>query len=514
MDSLKFKKVDLSSIVIPNDVLKLVPLGIMQKYSFVPFDIQNDKLSIVLENPGDINTTDNIRVITGYDLDLFADTKESIENTLRKLTSAFDEDIQNNELVFANIAASGIAGEEDQGTEQPAVVKLVDKLISLAVAKRASDIHLEPQQDGLFVRFRVDGILVTVHKFPKPIQSPLLSRIKILACMDITERRLPQDGQISLEVNHRNIDLRISTLPGKYGEKTVIRVLDKTGFSLDLSQLGFDPIMQSTFETIIQQPQGMLLVTGPTGSGKTTTLYSAINKLRSPLKNVITLEDPIEYELLAGKSNEAGITQVQINTKIGMTFSAALRAALRQDPDIIMVGEIRDKDTAEIAMKASLTGHLVLSTLHTNDSFGTLVRLKDMGIELYLISATVAGILAQRLVRVLCPHCKEAYKPPARALKLLLGSNPNKETAQKDLMLYRAKGCDKCQFMGYRGRRGIYELLVITDELKTIINSGINSEILKQNPQINKMKSLRDSGFDLVAQGITTIEEIFRVTVE
>ncbi len=514
MDKLKFKTIDLSSITISNDVLKLVPLGIMQKYAFIPFDIQGGKLFIAVENPGDINTVDNIRVITGYDLDLFADTKESIENTLKRLSSAFDENIQNDELAFTNIEASHAAGGESQGNEQPAIVRLVDKLISLAVAKRASDIHLEPQQDGLFVRFRVDGILITIHKFPKPIQSPLLSRIKILASMDITERRLPQDGQISLEVNHRSIDLRVSTLPGKYGEKTVIRVLDKTGFSLDLSQLGFDPIMQSTFETIIQQPQGMLLVTGPTGSGKTTTLYSAINKLRSPLKNVITLEDPIEYELLAGKNNEAGITQVQINSKIGMTFSAALRAALRQDPDIIMVGEIRDKETAEIAMKASLTGHLVLSTLHTNDSFGTLVRLKDMGIELYLISSTVAAILAQRLVRVLCPHCKEAYKPPARALKLLLGPTHMVSAADKEIVLYRAKGCDKCQSMGYRGRRGIYELLIINDELKTIINSGINSEILKQNPHINKMKSLRESGFDLVAQGITTIEEIFRVTVE
>lgn len=507
------KKVSLSSIAISHDILKLVPADIMLKYAFIPFDIQNGRMSIAVENSNDLTNIDNIRVVTGYDLDVFQDSKESIKNTFTRLRTSPDENIQTAELQFANIEAVSAAPGETPDTEQPSIVKLVDKMINLAIEKRASDIHLEPQQDGLFVRFRIDGILSTIHKFPKAVQSPLISRIKILASMDITERRLPQDGQISIEAKHRNIDLRISTLPGKYGEKTVIRVLDKSGFSLDLGQLGLEPTMQSYFETIIQKPQGLLLVTGPTGSGKTTTLYSVLNKLKSPLKNVITLEDPIEYELLAGKSNESGITQVQINSKIGMTFAMALRAAMRQDPDIIMIGEIRDKETAETAMKASLTGHLVLSTLHTNDSFSTLLRLKDMGIELYLISSTVIGILAQRLVRVLCPHCKEPYKPPSRALKMLLRTEID-PAAEKDLVLYRAKGCDKCQQMGYFGRKGIYELLIINDDLKTLINSGINSEILKQTPAINKMKSLRDAGLELVLKGVTTIEEVFRVTVE
>jgi len=513
MSNTKHRNINLSAITLSRDVLKLVPLELMKKYSFVPFDFQDGKLSIALENPDDINVIDNIRVITGYDLDLFADTKTAIEKALKSMTSALDEDVQNDELYFVSTEPAQVEGSDIQSGDQPLIVRLVDKLINLAVSKRASDIHLEPQHDGLFVRFRIDGILTTIHKFPKTLQPALLSRIKILSNMDITERRLPQDGQISLEVNYRNIDLRVSTLPGKYGEKTVIRVLDKSSFSLDLGQLGIDPILQSTFETILQKPQGMILVTGPTGSGKTTTLYSALNRLKSPLKNVITLEDPIEYELLSGGNNEAGITQVQINSKIDMTFAVGLRAALRQDPDIIMIGEIRDKETAETAMKASLTGHLVLSTLHTNDSFSTLLRLKDMGIELYLISSTVIGILAQRLVRTLCPHCKESYKPPARAVKLLLRSNLS-TAIEKDLILYRAKGCEKCQYMGYIGRKGIYELLIIDEELKNIINSGINADILKQNAQTHKMKTLRESGFDLVSQGITTIEEIFRVTVE
>ncbi|MBN1824347.1 MAG: type II/IV secretion system protein [Endomicrobiales bacterium] len=504
----KAKKVNLETLTIPKDIHKLVPFDLMQKYGFVPFNLKNDILSVVLENPNDINAVDTIRTILGYDLDLFWDSAEAVAQTLKKIMEESGLAMENKEL---SVVSSALISEKNASHEQPKVVHLVDKLLNIAVERRASDIHLEPQEDGLYVRFRIDGILTTIHKFPKEIQATLISRIKIIANMDITERRLPQDGQITMTIKNKNIDFRVSTLPGKHGEKTVIRVLDKSSFALDLSQLGFEPTMQSIFETMILKPQGIILVTGPTGSGKTTTLYSVLNRLRSPLKNVITLEDPIEYELLAGKANESGITQVQINHKIGMTFAAGLRASLRQDPDIIMVGEIRDKDTAEIAMKASLTGHLVLSTLHSNDATGTLLRLKDMGIEPYLISSTIIGVLAQRLVRVLCPNCKEEYTPPQRALKLFF---PNPASTPEKPILYRAKGCAKCDNSGYVGRKGIFELITMTEELKQISTSGLVPSALTEYSKKAKIKSLRESGLDLVRQGLTTTEEIFRVTSE
>jgi type II secretory ATPase GspE/PulE/Tfp pilus assembly ATPase PilB-like protein len=353
--------------------------------------------------------------------------------------------------------------------------------------------------------------MTTIHKFPKIIQAALISRIKILSKLNITERRLPQDGQFSIERNGRSVDFRISTLPCKYGEKIVIRVLDKSNLDLDLSQLGFDPQIEGMIETLIHKPQGMILVTGPTGSGKTTTLYSILNRLKSPTKNVVTLEDPVEYELLADKHDETGITQVPMNSKIGMDFAAGLRATLRQDPDIIMVGEIRDKETSEIAMKASLTGHMVLSTLHSNDTFSTMLRLKDIGVELYLISATVTFILAQRLVRLLCKECRQPYQLHARAIKHMFEDD---DTVPGDLTLYRAKGCPACLGSGYRGRAAIVEMMVMDDEIKEFINTRMDYKNISAFMKMKKIKSLRKSGMDMVKSGVTTVEEIFRITVD
>jgi general secretion pathway protein E len=302
----------------------------------------------------------------------------------------------------------------------------------------------------------------------------------------------------------------VSTLPAKYVEKTVIRLLDKGAALIDMAQLGMDPTLQSHLEMLIERPQGMFLVTGPTGSGKSTTLYSIIKKLKSPMKNIITLEDPIEYELLAPGSREAGITQVQIHSKIGLTFAAGLRSALRQDPDVIMLGEIRDQETAEVAMKSAMTGHFVLSTLHTNDAPSAISRLGDMGAEPYLIVSTLVGVLAQRLVRVLCIHCKESYEPPRRTLESLF----SEEQRQKVAAFYRPKGCPKCQNTGYWGRKGIYELVILNDAYREVINTGGRSEALKKLARQEGVKSLRECGMDLVFEGLTSMEEVFRHTVD
>ncbi|OGR97164.1 MAG: hypothetical protein A2902_03510 [Elusimicrobia bacterium RIFCSPLOWO2_01_FULL_64_13] len=506
MEREKAPKVNLAAFKISREVLRTVPAELLLKHLVVPFDLQDGRLSLAMDDPEDASVVDKVRLVCGYECDLFHAPKESILDCLK--------------LCLPELAAAGHV-KEFQIEEGPAgrdglprevdIVKAADKLFEMAVSQGASDIHIEPQEHNVFVRFRIDGILTTIHKFPKSVQAPVTARIKVLSNMDITEKRLPQDGQFSGVVMEKNIDFRVSTLPGKYGEKVVIRVLDKSSFALELSQLGFEPTVQSMFETLIQKPQGLLLVTGPTGSGKTTTLYSVLNRLRSPLKNVITLEDPIEYELLAGRSNESGITQVQINPKIGMTFAAGLRSSLRQDPDIIMVGEVRDKETAEIAMKASLTGHLVLSTLHTNDALGTLLRLRDMGIESYLITSTVIGVLAQRLVRVICPACREPYRVPQKALKHLF---PGAENQSKEAALYRAKGCEKCHFTGYHGRMGIFELLVMTEDLKQLIHSKSSLDGSEDAVCRAVLKTLRESGLDLVRQGVTTVEEVFRTTAE
>lgn len=514
MEKTKNPKINLFAFKISHEILRLVPVDLMERYHFVPFDLENEKLSIAIDDTEDNMVLDRIRISSGYELEVFHASKESIGEYLKTHIPEWKGSGEIKELQFEGLLEETPSEENSSAVSESgsAVSQAADKLFELAVQRGASDIHLEPQENNFFVRLRIDGILNSAHKFPKAVQPALSARIKILSNMDITEKRLPQDGQFSKNILNKNIDFRVSTLPGKYGEKIVIRILDKSGFSLDLSQLGFEPAMQTLFEEMIKRPQGMILVTGPTGSGKTTTLYSVLNRLRSPLKNVITLEDPIEYELLAGKSNESGITQVQINPKIGMTFASGLRASLRQDPDIIMIGEIRDRETAEIAMRSALTGHLVLSTLHTNDTFSTLIRLKDMGIEPYLISSTMIGILAQRLVRTLCVDCKESYRPPPRSLKILFPRHHG--DLPKEIILYRSKGCERCQFSGYRGRKGIFELLMMTENLKQFIHSGDQSRNTDDMKATAVSKTLRESGLDLVKEGITTVEEVFRTTVE
>lgn len=481
------------------EAIRLVSCETMLRHKLAPLELCGNVLRVAAVNPNDFPALDDLRLRTGYELKVVKVSQAELTEIVRCAARSGEEGFRRAELEVPK-------GHADDSF----AVQAVDRLLDLALNMRASDIHLEPQRSGLFVRFRVDGVLNTIHEFPKGAQAGIISRVKVMSGMDISEKRLPGDGQMSVERYGRNIDLRISTLPAKYGEKAVIRVLDKSGLSISLDTLGLQPDVQSVFEAMIENPYGIILVTGPTGSGKTTTLYSVLGKIRSPLKNVITLEDPIEYELLGGSASEMGITQVQVHPKIGLTFAAGLRASLRQDPDVIMVGEIRDRETAETAMTAAMTGHLVLSTLHTNDAPSALGRMLDMGIEPYLMSSTVVGILAQRLLRLLCPDCREKYQPPLRALKNMFPGRQGLEKA----VFYRAKGCDRCNGSGYLGRRGIFELLAMTEELKRIIHGGAGLESIRKELAVQGFKTLRESGMELVFQGLTTVEEVARVAAE
>jgi general secretion pathway protein E len=386
-------------------------------------------------------------------------------------------------------------------TEEAPIIRLLNALLLQAVKERASDIHIEPYEKELDVRLRVDGILHSVLSPPKIIQDALISRIKIMSNLDIAEKRLPQDGRIRLLLGGRDIDIRVSVIPTSHGERAVLRLLDRKQGLLGLWEVGFGKEDEKKLEEYLQRPDGIILVTGPTGSGKTTTLYAALNRVHTEEKNIITVEDPIEYQL-------KGIGQVHVNPRIGLTFASGLRSILRQDPDIIMVGEIRDLETAVIAMQASLTGHLVLSTLHTNDAPSALVRLIDMGIEPFLVASSLTVVLAQRLVRTICPDCKESYKPSdaERSFFLSLANLPS------SFLLYRGKGCGRCKEKGYLGRTGIFELLVIDNEIRSMITEKIDSRTIKNHAISKGMKTLRTDGLEKALKGITTIEEVLRVT--
>jgi general secretion pathway protein E len=381
-------------------------------------------------------------------------------------------------------------------TEEAPIIKLLNAVLLQAVKERASDIHIEPYEKELDIRLRIDGVLHKVLSPPKIIQDALISRIKIMSRLDIAEKRLPQDGRIRLLLGGRDIDIRVSVIPTSHGERAVLRLLDRKQGLLGLWEVGFSKDHAKTLEEHLQRPNGIILVTGPTGSGKTTTLYAALNRIHTEEKNIITVEDPIEYQL-------KGVGQIQVNPKIGLTFASGLRSILRQDPDVIMVGEIRDLQTAEIAMQASLTGHLVLSTLHTNDAPSALVRLIDMGIEPFLVASSLTVVLAQRLVRTICPHCKVSYKPSDVELSYFI---------EPPEFRYRGKGCEKCKDKGYFGRSGIFELLAIDNEIRPMITEKIDSQSIKNYAVSKGMKTLRQDGIEKVISGITTLEEVLRVT--
>ncbi len=538
--------INLSNYKIDSSVLKLVPPEIARKYLIIPVARVGATLTIAMVDPSNVFAIDDVKFMTGYNVEVVVAGETAILNAIstyyktsadalvesKKLSSkelhVMDYTISEDELKEEGMTASideslvvdvdefdKVVGEalddieiveekEEEAVkevERP-IVKLVNGILINAIKERASDIHIEPYENSMRVRQRVDGVMYTVMNLPVKIKNAVTSRLKIMANLDIAERRLPQDGRIKLKIGKkREIDFRVSTVPCLFGERTVLRILDKSNLQVDLTKLGFEEDSLKMFMNALDKPYGMILVTGPTGSGKTTTLYSALNYLNKIGVNISTAEDPVEYNFL-------GINQVHVREDIGLTFAAALRSFLRQDPDIIMVGEIRDFETAEIAVKAALTGHLVLSTLHTNDAPSTVSRLLNMGIEPFLVAASVILIASQRLARKICPDCKEVDKVPISAL-IQLGFS--EEEANK-IQCYRGKGCSSCNNSGYKGRIALYEVMTLSEELKEMILEGASADELKKTAIRLGMKTLRMSGLSKIKNGITTIEEVLRVT--
>ncbi|MFC1546221.1 GspE/PulE family protein [bacterium] len=490
-------------------LLDIFPEKLLRKYGVVPVDVIEDKMILAMRNPKDINVIDDIQLLTGYKIEARLMLQSSFQKLIDRRFPVDDVEQIVSELDIPDTMDESkiAAGLKSQLEVSAPIIKLINNIIKSAVKMRASDIHVECQEMSVIFRCRVDGLLRTIQIVPKELQPHIISRLKVMCDMDIVQTRLPQDGQMQINVLNRSVNFRASFLPSKYGEKVVLRVLDKNSFVVNLSGIGMPNEIETKIEQILEEPDGMFVVTGPTGSGKTSTLYSMINYLKSPYKNILTLEDPVEFELLSGRPKEGGITQVNINSSVGLDFAQSLRAALRQDPDIIFVGEIRDEETATIAMRASLTGHLVLSTLHTLSSSETVTRLRDMGIEPYLIASCLKGALAQRLVRVLCPKCKSQYSPPPGVLKRL---NLTEEQT-KDTQLFRPKGCDYCGNTGYYGRIGVFELLIMSDEIKELLLEGATVTKIRESAIKAGTKTLWHDAMMAVIQGKTTVAEIMRV---
>jgi type IV pilus assembly protein PilB len=499
--------VDLNNFTPDPSVTKLIPSDVANKFQVVPISRSGRRLTVAMANPSNIFAIDDIKFITGYEVEAAVAPESSIKKAIDK---AYDS-AASFESVMRTMEDE-IEVIEDQPDDQPEmallgeaeqapVVKLVNSLISDAVRKGASDIHIEPYEKSLRVRFRIDGTLYEMMSPPFRMKAAIISRLKIMAELDIAERRIPQDGRIKLRIVGRTIDLRVSTLPTIFGEKVVMRILDKGNLNVDLNKLGFQDRPLQDFARAISQPYGMVLVTGPTGSGKTTTLYSALSKVNMPEVNIMTAEDPVEYNL-------EGINQVLVNEDVGLTFAAALKAFLRQDPNIIMVGEIRDLETSSIAVKAALTGHLVLSTLHTNDAPSTINRMVDMGVEPFLVASSTNLILAQRLVRRICAACKSEVRLHPEVVREL---GLSEEEIRKET-LYEGKGCVECNNTGYRGRVGIYEVMPITAPVRDLIlDRGSTSDIKKQ-AMADGMQSLRMDALWKLKKGITTAEEVLKET--
>jgi len=499
--------VELSNYVIDPEVISLISEKAALRFKLIPISKNDDELIIAMTNPLDVYAIDFVRDHTK--IKKIKSLLASEEDVLNAITNyyelgEYDDIIEKlgTEIVFKEEEEEEDSKKLEAISREAPIIQLVNMLIVQGVKDRASDIHIEPNEKGLLIRFRIDGMLHDIRTLPNTIKSAVISRIKILAKMDIAERRLPQDGRFQVKFGTREVDLRVSTIPTVLGEKVVLRLLDKSKGLIKLEQLGFVPEQSEEFKSIISKSYGIILLTGPTGSGKTTTLYAALNQVNSKDKNIITVEDPVEYKLNR-------INQIQIKPKINLTFANTLRSILRQDPDIIMVGEIRDAETAQIAVQAALTGHLVFSTLHTNDAASALTRLIDMDVETFLISSSVIAVIAQRLVRVICEKCKEEYVPGEDVLSgLNIKSNSNDNGKVK---LYRGTGCSFCKNTGYYGRTSIYELIVLDEEIKSLIISKASSNIIKDAAIKKGMKTLKDSGLEKVMQGITTIEEVLRV---
>ncbi len=488
-------------------VLEGVSYRFVRENRVIPLEMKNNALKVLMADPSDREIVDALKVAVGADVVVYTSDGALIDEYISRFygqdsqnIKGIIEDMDEEEIEFINEDEEDIGHLKDLASEAP-IIKLCNLLITRAVESRASDIHIEPFSDEMKVRYRIDGVLHDAETVPKRLQAAIVSRIKIMSKMNIAERRLPQDGRIRLRVGEREIDLRVSTIPIVHGEGVVMRILDKESVVVDLDLLGFLPQTLATFNGLIKKPNGIVLVTGPTGSGKTTTLYGALDKVNFPDRKIITVEDPVEYQL-------KGVNQIQVKTQIGLDFSNTLRHIVRQDPDIIMIGEIRDLATAEIAIQSALTGHLVFSTLHTNDAPSAITRLLDMGVESFLLSSTVRGILAQRLVRVICQECKEPDTARADQNELdMLGLT-------RDTPLFKGRGCEKCSFTGYYGRQGIFELLVVDEEIRRMILKNADSIQTRDAARGRGMKTLLEDGVEKVKRGITTLREVLRVTQE
>ncbi len=486
-----------------------IPKDFAAKNTVLPLSHTLGSLTVAMFDPLDLVLVDNLRKLTGCDINPVIATKSDIGKAIEKFygkSKIFEEavnasyDIISDEAVFESLETSDEELSLDKliaRAEEAPVVKLVDLIIRQAIEEHASDIHIEPYKDRISLRYRIDGKLYEIPPPAKHLHLPIISRIKILSKLDIAEKRLPQDGAFMVRMEDRPIDLRVSTIPTIYGEKIVLRILDRSAVVLDIGQLGFDMKQLEQMRKAIIAPYGLVLLTGPTGSGKTTTLYAILNEIKGPTKNIITIEDPVEYKL-------EGVSQVQVKPEIGLTFASALRSFLRQDPDIMLVGEVRDLETAQICIRSALTGHLVLSTLHTNDASSAVNRLIDIGIEPYMVAPSIVAIIAQRLLRKLCPECKEAYE---------VSEEQKKKLNIKTDLLYKPKGCSKCNQLGYRGRSCISEVLVVNEEIRDLIGQRVSYQKIRDAAKEAGMQTLYETGLKKVEEGVTSLEEALSVTI-
>ena len=495
---LGIQRVYVDSITVDLDAVKSIPESLASRYNLIPVGYENNTIKVVMSDPLNIFALDDVKIASGYEVDMLIASSEEISRAIDKYYSGQFVQKAADDLSKAQGAKAAEENKEIDDIKNAPAVRLADSIIKNAVKARASDIHIEPFEKYIKIRFRVDGELQEILKSPKDTAAALVTRIKIMANLNIAEKRLPQDGRILTNVDDKDFDLRVSVLPTVYGEKIVIRVLNRGSFLISKQDLGIVDDDLEKLERIVKSPYGIILVTGPTGSGKSTTLYTMLNDLNNSSTNIITVEDPVEYLM-------EGINQVSVNPKAGLTFASGLRSILRQDPDIVMIGEIRDSETAEIAVRAAITGHLVLSTIHTNDAASAVIRLTDMGIEPYLVSTSIAGVVSQRLVRKICPYCKKDYKATDYEKKLL------GEDYSKHITLYRGKGCALCGSSGYIGRQGVYEIMEITREHREYIVRNKTTDEIRDLSLKTGMETIKMSCKKLVLKGITTLDELVKI---
>lgn len=503
------KKID--DIEIDSELTDKIPISFAKKHMVLPYERQGSHVLVAVSSPADIAVLDDLRILLQSNVKPTLSKKNDIMNGIHRAyepTTKVDpelhqdlmDDLESQDLTSVDLNETQDLLDSD---DEAPIIRLVNSLLFRAIKERASDIHIEPAEKDISVRFRIDGILYEIMRPPKKAQASITSRVKIMADLDIAEKRIPQDGRIKIKLGGRSIDIRVSTLPTSNGERIVMRILDTTNVVLDLDDLGFDKQQLAMIKKITGLSHGIFLVTGPTGSGKTSTLYACLSSINSKDLNIITVEDPVEIQL-------QGIGQIQVNPKVNLTFASGLRSILRQDPDVIMVGEIRDKETAEIAIQASLTGHFVFSTIHTNDAAGSITRLVEMGVEPFLVSSSLVAAMAQRLVRRLCPNCKEAYTPNAQELKEL-SITPE---MYRGKTIYKAAGCSSCAKTGYQGRMGIYEIMPIDETVRGMILKNMDANTIKKAASQGGLKTLREDGASKVLSGLTSIEEVLRATQE